>query len=301
MPPLLAPDDRATQTQALALAGTEAIGTVTVVEPFSLAQAASVLRGFPPSGIATRCGGDEIRAPFLLHGRAVLVHVRQPRPGAVSWVARTDGPPPDPAAVAELLRAWLSLDDPVAEFYQLIGADPELRLAVAALHGLHQVRFASLAEGLTWLTITHRVTQAQALEWKQRIAQRYGHPVRAGGPPMHAFPSLDALLAIPQTELLSLLHTSYRVNRLRSVLNGVCDLGEERLRTLPFEQAHAELLAIPGIGPRTGEAVLFRVLGRRGPLGTSAPHTVRRHYGAWIGYRAYYLRAALARTGGRPR
>jgi DNA-3-methyladenine glycosylase II len=284
---------------------TEVTGTLSAAAPFSLTQAAAFLGGFAPCTGTTRCTGrgpdTTIDAPFLVAGRAVLVRAWQDGPTRVRWSARADGDPPGGAEVADRVRAWLSLDDPVARFYDLAEGDPELAHPVAELRGLHQVRFGSLAEGVTWFTITHRVSQHQALGWKRELARRYGQVVRAGRQPVHAFPSLDTLLAVPEAELAGLLGAPYRVARLRGVLLGVAELGEQRLRSAPFEQARAELLAVRGIGPFTSDAVLFRVLGRLGPIGVGAPLGAQRRYGDWIGYWSYYRRVALARAGGRPR
>lgn len=279
-----------------------AAGELTPAAPFSLARAARFLGGFAPCSDGPVCSwaagaaGDTdaavtVRAAFQLGGRAALVEVAQSGP-TLRYAAYADpGPPPDPGELATAVGRWLSVDDPLAEFYALAEGDQELARPVRELSGLHQVRFGTLAEGLTWFTLTHRVGQPVALGWKRQIAQRYGPAVRRGGEVTHAFPSLGQLLAIPEPELLDLLGSAYRVSRYRGALAGVAALGERWLREVPFERARAGLLDVPGIGPFTSDALLFRVLGRRGPIEVGAPPASRRRYGDWIGYWSYYRRA----------
>jgi DNA-3-methyladenine glycosylase II len=171
----------------------------------------------------------------------------------------------------------------------LAAGDPDLAAALADRRGLHQVRFSTLAEGVTWFTITHRVGQRTALAWKRTLVERHGRPIRYGGEVHRAFP--EDLLALPEDALLDVLRAPHRVDRLRSVLSGVAALGEDRLRAAPFGQARAALLAIHGVGPFTADAVLFRVLGRLGPIALDVPPAAVARYGDWIGYRSYYRRA----------
>jgi len=196
---------------------TEDVLHLTAAAPFSLDQSARFLRGFAPCADGPVCAGSgadlAVRAVLEVAGRAALVTVRQDGPTAV----RVTGAGLDDA-VAGAVRRWLSLDDPLAEFYALADGDPELAGPVADLHGLHQVRFGSLAEGVVWFTITHRTGQGVALEWKRAIAERYGPPVRDGDAVLHAFPPLADLLAVPEAELVDLLRAPHRVARLRGVL-----------------------------------------------------------------------------------
>jgi DNA-3-methyladenine glycosylase II len=277
---------------------TEDVLRLTAAAPFSLDQSARFLRGFAPCADGPVCVGTgpdlTVRSVLEVAGRAVLVTVRQDGPTTLRVTGTgLDGP------VAGAVRHWLSLDDPLSEFYALADGDPELAGPVADLHGLHQVRFRSLAEGVVWFTITHRVGQGVALEWKRAIAERYGPVVRDGDAVVHAFPPLADLLAVPEAELVDLLRAPQRVARLRGVLEGVAALGEDWLRSADFGLAKSMLLRIPGVGPFTSDGVLFRVLGRPGPIGVGAPVTAQRRYGDWIGYWSYYRRAARIPRGGR--
>ena len=70
---------------------------------------------------------------------------------------------------------------------------------LAAAEGLHQVRFASLAEGAVYFTLTQRSTQWFAAARKRRIAAERGPRAVVDGVSYVAFPTLATIAATPCT------------------------------------------------------------------------------------------------------
>ncbi|GAA4706918.1 DNA-3-methyladenine glycosylase 2 family protein [Phytohabitans rumicis] len=213
---------------------------------------------------------------------------------------------------AEIERAvsrWLSLDDDMSGFLASAERDGPMAHVVRAAHGLHQVRFASLAEGTVYFTLTQRSTQWYATARKRRIAAELGPRLTVDGVDHVAFPSLATIGALGDAELIGYAGNRQRADRLRTVVAGVAALDEEWLHTGAYDEVRKALLAVPGIGEFTAQALLLRVLGRPddAPLGMAqfeaaaravygetppGPAELRAHYGRWVGWWAYYARTA---------
>lgn len=290
------------------------------VPPFDLACSVRAIEGFTP------CRGDQA----VEHGtvRKALLHPTDPLRAVVAEV----GPPPDGvcgvrltvhadeplsgpefAGVARAVDRWLGLSEDRSEFLALAGADPAMARLLEVAAGLHQVRFPTLAEGATYYTMTHRTAEGVAGSRKRRLAAAHGPRVTVDGVEFVAFPALSVLQELSDPEWTAYAGGWARGNRLRGVLAGVGTLDEEQLCTAPYAKARKALLAIPGVGPFTSYALLFRVLGRPDdvPLelaqfaklgeavyGAAAPTAtdLRERYGTTIAWWAYLVRTALAWT-----
>jgi DNA-3-methyladenine glycosylase II len=287
------------------------------VAPFNLACSLRALSGFSP------CAVDQ-----LVHNGAVrkaLAHPSDPSRAVVVEV----GPPPDPSfcgvslvvyaeaalTAAELSRVelavdrWLGLSEDHTAFLALARADPAMRRLLAVAEGLHQVRFASLAEGAVFFTLTQRSTQWFAAGRKRRLAAERGPRLTVGDVSYVGFPALDELVQWTVADLVPYAGSRHRAERLYEVLAGLSVLDEEWLRTGDYDAVRDVLLAIKGVGAFTAHALLLRVLGRPDdvPLELAqftrvaeqvygepvpSPAEIRRRYGPWVGWWAYLSRTA---------
>ncbi len=239
-------------------------------------------------------------------------------PGVALTVFADRALAPGEAAEAELaVRRWLSLDDDLTPFLDLADRDPAMAPILAATRGLHQVRFASLAEGAVYFTLTQRTAEWQAAARKRRIAAALGPRVVVDGVTYVAFPDFATLIA---ADLAGFAGGAQRADRLIGVIDGIAALDEDWLRTAPYPEARDALLEIRGVGAFTANAVLLRVLGRpddaplemapfraviREVYGARPPATteLRGWYGSWVGWWAYLCRTGLSwldRTAGAP-
>jgi DNA-3-methyladenine glycosylase II len=90
---------------------------------------------------------------------------------------------------------------------------------------------------------------------------------------------------------------------------GLLDIGEEYLRTAPYDEASKALRTIRGVGEFSASAILLRGLGRMDHVPLEMPSFVdvtsrlygpgdhsaelRERYGRNLGYWAYYLHSGL--------
>lgn len=286
--------------------------------PYALSQSLRALAGFAPCASDQMVAGGRVRKALLRPGtdpdQAVVVEVGAPPDGppGITLIVYAQSPldAAEVAGVELAVSRWLGLDDDLSGFLTAARADPAMAPVLAAVEGLHQVRFASLAEGVTYFTLTQRSTQWFAAARKRRIAAELGPHAELDGEVYVAFPSFATLLARTEDELIRFGGNRQRAARLGEVLRGVAALDEERLRTAPYDEARAALLAVRGVGAFTAHAVLLRVLGRADdvPLEMAqftqvadalygspppAPAELRERYGPHLGWWAYLSRMGL--------
>jgi DNA-3-methyladenine glycosylase II len=245
--------------------------------------------------------------------RAVLVEIEEvpgPEPGVALTVFAADPlSAAERSATEHAVRDWLSLTDDMAGFLAVAAADPPMARLVEVARGLHQVRFASLAEATVYFTLTQRSTQWFATARKRRLAADVGSTITFEGTALTAFPGFATLRDLSEADLLPYAGNRHRAERLHSVIAGVAALDAGWLRTAPYDAARQALLSVPGIGAFTAHALLLRALGRPddAPLELAqftiaaravygdpppSPTEIRERYRPWVGWWAYLTRTA---------
>jgi DNA-3-methyladenine glycosylase II len=281
--------------------------------PYSLGASLRAMSGFAPCAGDQAVSGDRCRKAFPLSATEAAVVEVAPRtdgePGvALTVLAARDLSTEEVARVERLVSRWLSLGDDLAPFLTIARRDPAMRPILATTHGLHQVRFASLAEGTVYFTLTQRSTQWYAAARKRRIAAELGPRLTVDGVEYVAFPDFPALSTVDFTRYAG---NAARAQRVAEVVSGVAALDEEWLRTVPYPEARDALLHVRGVGTFTAHALLLRVLGRPDdtPLEMAqftgvaeavygadppTPGELREWYSPYVGWWAYLCRMGLA-------
>ena len=291
--------------------------TLPATPPFDLRQSLRVIGGFAPCTGEQELSDGAVRKAFALNdGRAAVVTVTA-APGSGVTV-RGDAPEPlgpaDVAALETAVARWLSLDDDLTGFLAIAANDPAMRDILAVTRGLHQVRFASLAEGAAYFVLTQRTSQTLAGARKRRLAAAFGPRIKVDDQEWGAFPTLNTLAGLGAGELAPFTGNARQTDYLVHVLRGVGEIGEEYLRTAPYADASAALKAIRGVGAFTASAILLRALGRPDEVslemaqfaqpvaqvyGDQTPiEAVRERYGRHVGWWAYFTRIGLGWLGG---
>src|SRR2546421_1673518 len=281
--------------------------------PFALSASLRAMSGFAPcAGDQAVTAADRVRKAFPVSDTEAAVVEVAPRlddtPGvALSVFAERPLDGPEAAALELWVRRWLGLDDDLAPFLAIARRDPAMRPLLAATHGLHQVRFASLAEGTVYFTLTQRSTQWYAAARKRRIAAELGPRLTVDGVGYVAFPEFSVLSTV---DFDGFAGNPARGRRVAEVVAGVAALDEEWLRRAPYPEARDALLHVRGIGTFTAHALLLRALGRpdevplemaqftgvsRAVYGDDPPGPVelRDWYGPYVGWWAYLSRTGL--------
>jgi DNA-3-methyladenine glycosylase II len=245
--------------------------------PFSLAASAAFLEGFSPAAHRAADTGGHLHLAFVPDGEEAAAGVCLQQPDRVV-VGEAFGEA-DPEAVREQVARILSLDVDGGGFPDVGRRDPVVGGLQARWPGLRPVGFFSPYEAAAWALISHRVRIVQGARVKQRMAAELGQPVDIHGDIRHAFPAPARLAALEGFPGLF----ARKVDNLRALgeAAAVGRLDGAWLRSLPRDQALAELKKLQGIGDFSAELILLRGAGDPDHLPVHEPRLCR---GAAIAY-----------------
>lgn len=246
--------------------------------PFSLAASARFLEGFGRAMHAERTPAHHLHLAFVPDGEAeeaVGVSVRE-EDGMVrgrTFSSEDASAPPEPEAVRRQVERILSLDVDGSGFAEVGRRDPVVGELQARYPGLRPVNFFSPYEAAAWALIGHRISMGQAARVKGRIAQELGRGVEIEGEVVHAFPGPGRLRSLESFPGLF----GRKVEYLQSLANATLDgrLEPVRLRSLPEQDALAELKQLHGVGDFSAQLILLRGAGAPDALGTAEPRLRR--------------------------
>ncbi len=247
--------------------------------------------GRDPDNLAEQVSGRTFTRFFPLEGERVLLRLAF---GGKSCRVAVDTPlaPARRLALHMRLRRFLSLDQPLEDFYQLVARHPVMGPITRAHHGLRTPQVPSLWEALCWAVIGQQINLAFAYRLRNRfIALGHGR-VAPPEPPsgagedraLLAFPTPEQVLDIPEEAWrpaqFSRQKSAYLAGLARAFAEGA--LCEATLEAAPTGEAEAALLAVKGLGPWSVAYGLLRALGRTDalPVGDAGLRAaLRHHYG----------------------
>jgi N-glycosylase/DNA lyase len=185
------------------------------------------------------------------------------------WVRLSSQPSSITAETAEPVSDWawltdyLQLDLDLGGVLQSFPQDEPMQAAVAACRGLHLLRqdpWECLASFI--LSSTKQIVQIQQII--ALLCRRYGEPVAVplGQEPAQAFPCPARLAEVSESDLRACkmgFRAPYLLATARRIASGEVELAS--LRGLPFQTARAQLMALPGVGPKIADCVLLFAYG----------------------------------------
>jgi len=240
---------------------------------FSLAAAQRFLGGFTPAGGTYADRGTSLAMAFPLDGWATSA-------GAVVWQdgetvrGRASGPNDgdvDAAVVAGQVARTLSLDHDGRGWDDVGDRDPVIGRLQAEYDHLRPVCFYSPYEAAVQAVIGQRISMRQAARIKTGLAERLGETIDLDGLRLSAFPLPQRLVDVAAVPGLA----AEKVARLRGIAAAALDgrLEAARLRSLPFDEAIANLRTIRGIGEWSSQHVLLRGAGVADAVPMADPRT----------------------------
>lgn len=294
------------------------------VPPYDFRLSLRAMSGFAP------CGGEQQVGPIWARKGMILDTAAGPEPVLVELARRADRRPGVAMTVfgrraldrserhtaEQMASRWLGLLDDTRAFLRAAAADPPLAPIAAAARGLHQVRFASVSDGVVYFVLTQQTPQRFAASRKRRLAATHGARLRHDGVDHVAFPTLPQLAALDPGRLGAFAANRRQAQYLVNAVREISRIDVQWLYEAPYDEVRARLEGVRGIGDFTCSAILLRVLGRPeglltgmgqfdelarrlyGPGATLAD--VRRRYGPDLGWWSYFARTAAGWAGSPP-
>jgi N-glycosylase/DNA lyase len=179
---------------------------------------------------------------------ATVVDIWQREGGDLRWES---GPRP---LTEEQVVSYFRLDDDLEAIRDHI-ADPSVRGAFDAYPGLRLLRQEPW-ETLISFVISQVSNVPRISRTVDSLAMHYGDHLGDGM--SNSFP-LPEQLALADENALRLLGLGYRAPHIVHISNAVNDgqLFLEPLRYMPFEEARASLMELPGVGPKVADCTLL--------------------------------------------
>ena len=156
-----------------------------------------------------------------------------------------------------IVARYFALDHPLAEIYASLPDDPTMQAALGYCRGLRimrQPRWECLA---TFITSSMKQV-AHIRQISSALRKRFGTGLSIRGTQVYAFPSAEKLAGLTEKELRD-CGLGYRAKNLLATAQRVAT-GEAHLeswRALPDDVLHAQLLALPGVGPKVANCVML--------------------------------------------
>jgi DNA-3-methyladenine glycosylase II len=162
-------------------------------------------------------------------------------------------------ALGKQVARVISLDHDGEAFHQLCLADPVLAKVHARAPGFRPALFYSPYEAALWSIISARRARTQGITLRARMSEMYGVGFDLSGIRTLCVPTPSAVLEMESVPGLP----ADRLPRLHAVAEAAQrgELDAERLRSMPPEDAQAELQRVPGIGPFYSSLIVIRACG----------------------------------------
>jgi len=174
----------------------------------------------------------------------------------------------------------ISLDHDGEAFHQMCLADPVLSRVHGRAPGFRPALFYSPYEAALWSIISARRARGQGITLRARMSEMYGADFDLSGIRTFCVPTPSALLAMSPVPGLP----ADRLPRLQAIAEAAQrgELDAERLRSMPPEDAQAELQQLPGIGPFYSSLIVIRSCGHADAPSLGEPRSreaIQRAYG----------------------
>jgi len=175
-------------------------------------------------------------------------------------------PVPGTQSPVAFLSSYLRLDVDLQALYRAFaGADPWIARAAATYPGLRVLSQEPQETLLSYVCSTANSVPRISRSVEQ-MSRRYGrHIAHLDGEDYHAFPTPAELAAAPGAELWNECGLGWRAANLQKVARELLALPEgwpEQLRPMPYAEAKARLMGLPGIGPKIADCVCLFALGK---------------------------------------
>jgi N-glycosylase/DNA lyase len=141
---------------------------------------------------------------------------------------------------------------------QIVERAPEMAPYVAAMSGLRLVRPSDPVEMFYSFLCSPNNNLPRIVQMVRHLASRGEPMAEVVGKTLHRFPGSERIAAIPPSELRAKAF-GYRADTIPSAARQVLERGGDdwirSLKAVPYEDAHAQLCEVKGIGPKLADCI----------------------------------------------
>ena len=213
--------------------------------------------------------------------------------GRPAWLRRDGGEiEAEYDGAADVLRRYLDLDRDYAAVAAEFAEIPAARRAMALYPGLRVLNQPAW-EALACFILSANNNVARIRGLCDALCARYGRRIGTPRGELHAFPTPQALAAAGE-DALRAMKLGYRAPYLAGAARRVAEgFPLESLRGMPYDEARAAMLTLPGVGDKVADCALLFGCGHTEAFPVDV--WVARQLEQWFGY-AGMTRAAMARA-----
>ncbi|XP_078687306.1 N-glycosylase/DNA lyase-like isoform X1 [Branchiostoma floridae x Branchiostoma belcheri] len=185
----------------------------------------------------------------------------------------------------DILRDYFQLDVKLTDLYeQWCQADPHFKQVSPNFTGIRMLRQDPVENLFSFIcSSNNHISRISGMV--ERLCEAYSTQVcQIYGEKYYAFPTVSALAGRGVEERLRKLGFGYRARYISETAQYIMKQGGEswlyNLRTLPYEQAKAELMKLSGVGAKVADCVCLMSLDKTGaiPVDTHVWQIVNRDY-----------------------
>jgi N-glycosylase/DNA lyase len=165
------------------------------------------------------------------------------------------------ATLGEAVRHIFRLDEDLSPFYELVRLDPQLDWS--ALGAGRMLRGPTVFQDVVQTICTTNTSWSGTRKMTTALVDNLGAQAPGGG---HAFPTPEAMATADEAFYRDVVRAGYRGPYLRTlaadVAEGRVELEALNDHDLSDDEAAAQLLALPGVGPYAAAHIMLTSLGR---------------------------------------
>jgi DNA-3-methyladenine glycosylase II len=163
-------------------------------------------------------------------------------------------------AVSGYIHHWFDLETDLVSFYKTVKKDALLKSITRKYHGYRIISIPDLFESLSWAIIGQQINLSFAYQLKKRFVESFGSRLQFNGRTYFLFPEPQKVTGLDRTDLLPLQFSRQKADYIIGIAKEIStgNLSQEKLATLSFSEAHAELIRYKGIGNWTANYALMK-------------------------------------------
>lgn len=163
--------------------------------------------------------------------------------------------------VADYIWKWFDLDNDLKSFYEMAKNDKVLQSLIPKYYGLRIIGIPDLFEALTWAVIGQQINLTFAYTLKRRLIEHFGESLEWEGETYWLYPSYQTIASLSVDDLKKLQFSTRKAEYVIGIANEMStnSLSKENLlKKQDYQQMHATLMSLRGVGAWTADYVLMK-------------------------------------------